>query len=57
MSLIDSQTFASSTTYTLPTGSLLVVVECIGSGGQGGGGARNTSTSQAGGGGGGGGGS
>ncbi len=56
MSLIDSQTFASSTTYTLPTGSLLVVVECIGAGGQGGGGRRATGTGTAGGGGGGGGG-
>lgn len=54
--LIDSQTWSSSTTYTIPTDAQVIVVECIGAGGGGGGGARNTGTSQASGGGGGGGG-
>lgn len=51
--LLDSQTFSSSTTYTVPANAGRIVVECIAAGGGGGGGARNTSTSQAGGGGGG----
>ena len=56
MSLLDSQTFTSSTTYTLPAGSLLVVVECVGSGGGGGGARKSTGTNQGGAGAGGGGG-
>ena len=57
MSQLDTQTFASSTTYTVVAGAKLIVVECIGAGGGGGGGARNASTSNASGGGGGAGGS
>lgn len=53
LGLIDSQTFTSSTTYTLPAGAAFVYVECIAAGGGGGGGARNTGTSFSDGGGGG----
>jgi hypothetical protein len=52
MSQIDTQTFSSSTTYTIPATSKLIVVECIGAGGGGGSGRRGGP--QAGGGGGGG---
>lgn len=54
--LLDSQTYTSSTTYTIPANATTIVVDCIGAGGAGGGGSRNTSTNTAGGGGGGGGG-
>jgi hypothetical protein len=54
--LLDSQTFNSSTTYTVPTGAKFIVCEIVGAGGGGGGGARNTGTGTAGGGGGAGGG-
>lgn len=56
ISLLASQTFTSSTTYTLPSAAKIVILECIGAGGGGGGGARNTGTFTGGGGGGGGGG-
>jgi hypothetical protein len=55
MTLLDSQTFTSSTTYTMPSGAKIVLVEMIASGG-GGGGGRRTTTGNAGAGGGGGGG-
>ena len=49
MSQLDAQTFSSSTTYTIPAASKLIVVECIGAGG--GGGAGRRGGGQAGGGG------
>lgn len=53
LTLLDTQTWTSSTTYTMPAGAKIVLVEMIGAGGGGGGGARNTGANTAGGGGGG----
>jgi hypothetical protein len=52
MSEIDAQTFSSSTTYTIPATSKLIIVECIGAGGGGGSGRRGGSQQGGGGGGG-----
>jgi hypothetical protein len=40
MSLLDSQTFTSSSTYTIPTGAKLFIIDCFSAGGGGGGGYR-----------------
>jgi hypothetical protein len=44
VTLLDSQTFSSSTTYTVPSGALFAIVEGRGGGGGGGGGAREAGT-------------
>lgn len=54
VSLIDSQTFSSSTTYTVPAGSKFAIVEVQAAGGGGGSGARNSGSVNGSGGGGGG---
>ena len=45
MNLLDSQTFTSSTTYTVPAGAKSLIVEGIGAGGGGGAGGRFNSNS------------
>ena len=50
MSQIDAQTFSSSTTYTIPAASKLIVVECIGAGGGGGSGRKGLAAQTGGGG-------
>lgn len=50
MSLLDSQTFASSTTYSMPAAAKVIVVECVGAGGGAGSGRRVGTAATAGGG-------
>lgn len=50
MSLLDSQTFASSTTYSMPADAKVIIVECVGAGGGGGSGRRVGTAAVAGGG-------
>jgi len=44
--LLDTQTFTSSTTYTVPSGALLFVVEVVGAGGGGGSGRKATGSAR-----------
>jgi hypothetical protein len=50
MTLLDSETFASSTSYSIPVDAKIIVVECVGAGGGGGSGRRVGTAATAGGG-------